>query len=282
MGAFPSGSGNHISETHLDAGTDKPKDARADLLSAVQRINQIIDSFNDGDGICGLNSSSKIDSAKLAGVIGTDQLVDDSVTTGKIASPTGSDTNVVTGTSGSSGKLVKWDGNGDAVDSGYIVENNDSLGTSDAKIPTQGNVKAYVDSAQSVSDIALFTGGSTGLTITNFGTYNYSLSQFTSSHSNFSTSNIRFIYVSCDVSTVDEYDGSGGGSVNVTLSARRSNGTASVSFIACQSYHANNSNQNNSFGFFPVPSDTVTFRVAVTGGDLENSNINVKVIGCMV
>ena len=66
------------------------------------------------------------------------------VTTAKLASPTGTDTNVVTGTAGTSGNLSAWDANGDAVDSGYSVTNDDALGTSDATLPTQGNVKAYV------------------------------------------------------------------------------------------------------------------------------------------
>lgn len=42
--------------------------------------------------------------------------------------------------------MVKWDANGDAVDSGYTVTNSDSLGTSDTTLATQGNVKAYADS----------------------------------------------------------------------------------------------------------------------------------------
>ena len=56
--------------------------------------------------------------AVKAGGIGTTQLADDAVTVAKIASPTGTDTNVVTGTKGTNGNLVKWDANGDAVDSG--------------------------------------------------------------------------------------------------------------------------------------------------------------------
>lgn len=134
MGAFPSGSGNHISETHLDAGTDKPKDARTDLLDAVRRINQIIDSFNDGDGICGLNSSSKIDSAKLLDVIGTGQLVDDSVTFAKMQNIAAHQ--VIGNVSGSTGnpQQVSIDHNLDAVAAGHTT------------LATARAVKDYIDS----------------------------------------------------------------------------------------------------------------------------------------
>lgn len=40
-----------------------------------------------------------------------------SIATTNLASPTGTDTNVVTGTAGTSGNLAQWDANGDAVDS---------------------------------------------------------------------------------------------------------------------------------------------------------------------
>lgn len=86
MTAFPSGSSNHIPTTNLDQSTDKPKNARADLLALAQRMNTIIDSFNASSGICGLNGSAKIDSNKITGkvinssfngaVVKTDNLVD--------------------------------------------------------------------------------------------------------------------------------------------------------------------------------------------------------------
>lgn len=45
-----------------------------------------------------------------------------SVATSHLASPTGADTNVVTGTKGTSGNLTKWDANGDAIDAGLPLE----------------------------------------------------------------------------------------------------------------------------------------------------------------
>lgn len=51
----------------------------------------------------------------------TAEVKDSSLTTSKLASPTGSDTNVVTGTAGTSGNLIAWDANGDAVDAGAAI-----------------------------------------------------------------------------------------------------------------------------------------------------------------
>ena len=47
MTAFPSGASNNVSTAHLDSAQDQPKNARTDLLDAVNKINQIINSFND-------------------------------------------------------------------------------------------------------------------------------------------------------------------------------------------------------------------------------------------
>lgn len=60
---------------------------------------------------------------------------------------TGADTKVVTGTAGTNGNLASWNGDGDAVDSGYSVLDQDDLSSnSDSAVPTQQSVKAYVDS----------------------------------------------------------------------------------------------------------------------------------------
>lgn len=59
---------------------------------------------------------------------------------------TGADTKLVSGTAGTSGNLVSWNGDGDAVDSTFAVVDEDDM-TSDSalKVPTQQSVKAYVD-----------------------------------------------------------------------------------------------------------------------------------------
>ena len=131
MTAFPTGSGNHIPIDNLNQSTDKPKNARDDLFKMAQRVNEIIDSFDANSGICGLNSSGKVDSSKLIGQIDTAQLATDAVDGTKIED--------------------------DAVDSEHINNNavqyshidfgstNTSLGTSNTLVPTQLAVKTYVD-----------------------------------------------------------------------------------------------------------------------------------------
>lgn len=142
-----------------------------DASGNVTEIDLVSAGSVSGDTNAGISISNNIISAKVDGAttefsggniavkgsgitptqlatdaVETAKIKDDAVTTAKIASPTGTDTNVVTGTKGTDGKLVKWDANGDAVDSGYTVTNSDSLGTSDTTLATQGNVKAYADS----------------------------------------------------------------------------------------------------------------------------------------
>lgn len=56
--AFPTGT--VISTTNLDAGTDSPASARADLLQAVEALNDIIASVNDDNGVLVLTGSGKI------------------------------------------------------------------------------------------------------------------------------------------------------------------------------------------------------------------------------
>lgn len=78
--------------------------------------------------------------------ITTAKILDANVTTEKIASPTGTDTSVVTGTAGADGQLAGWNADGDAVDSGYSVIDDDTMATAaDTNIPTSESVKAYVD-----------------------------------------------------------------------------------------------------------------------------------------
>ena len=84
MTGFPTGSSNHIPITNLNQSTDKPKDARDDLFKMAQRVNEIIDSFDANNGICGLTGSGKVDSSKLIGQIDTAQLAPDAVDGTKI------------------------------------------------------------------------------------------------------------------------------------------------------------------------------------------------------
>jgi hypothetical protein len=56
--AFPTGT--TIPTTNLDADTDSPASARADLLQAVEAVNDIIASANSASGVLVLTGSGKI------------------------------------------------------------------------------------------------------------------------------------------------------------------------------------------------------------------------------
>lgn len=175
MGAFPSGS---VNTGNLNAGTDKPKDARTDLLNTVNKLNSILASFNDANGICGLNSSSKIDSAKLSGVIGTGQIVDNAVTYAKMQNVT---QNTVLG-------RKTGQGTGDPQE--IVIDHNLGDGNeSHSRVVSSLAVKNYVD-ANTAGQI--FSKGSSAIT-TGQGGALYANSPRTSTSDNYQNLlNIRF------------------------------------------------------------------------------------------
>lgn len=61
--AFPTAT--VIDTTNLDAGTDSPATARADLYDAVVALNSIIDSENDASGVVTLDASGKLRTAQI-------------------------------------------------------------------------------------------------------------------------------------------------------------------------------------------------------------------------
>ncbi len=61
--AFPTGV--TIPTANLDAATDSPASARADLLSLTENTNLIIGSYDSADGICALDSSGLVVATKL-------------------------------------------------------------------------------------------------------------------------------------------------------------------------------------------------------------------------
>ena len=61
--AFPTGTS--IPTSNLDAGTDSPASARADLLSAVTALNDIIASANGNSGVLVLSGSGKLPSSTI-------------------------------------------------------------------------------------------------------------------------------------------------------------------------------------------------------------------------
>ena len=60
--AFPTGA---VTEDNLNAATDSPASARADLLLAVQKLNDIIASYDSASGIAALDTSGLIVNTKL-------------------------------------------------------------------------------------------------------------------------------------------------------------------------------------------------------------------------
>ena len=74
---------------------------------ATTEINSVVNGLG-GTGLTCAAQSCDVD-------LGTD------IATTESASPTGTDTNVVTGTKGSTGEIASWDANGDVIDSNLIV-----------------------------------------------------------------------------------------------------------------------------------------------------------------
>lgn len=60
--SFPS---TQAGTTHLDAGTDDPSQARADLLLTVQNVNTIIAGAGAANGVALLNSSGQVPSNQM-------------------------------------------------------------------------------------------------------------------------------------------------------------------------------------------------------------------------
>lgn len=66
--AWPTNDGN-ISTTNLDAGTDSPAAARADLKLALDELANVINGRNQASGVAGLDASSKITNTQLPDTI---------------------------------------------------------------------------------------------------------------------------------------------------------------------------------------------------------------------
>lgn len=63
MTAFPSSA--TIATGNLDAATDSPASARADIKAAFDDLQSIVDSYDDADGIAALDSGGKVVNTKL-------------------------------------------------------------------------------------------------------------------------------------------------------------------------------------------------------------------------
>ena len=66
--AWPTNDSN-ISTGNLDAGTDSPAAARADLKLALDELANVINGRNQASGVAGLDASSKITNTQLPDTI---------------------------------------------------------------------------------------------------------------------------------------------------------------------------------------------------------------------
>tara|TARA_B100002019_G_scaffold111531_1_gene95942 strand:- start:2199 stop:2987 length:789 start_codon:yes stop_codon:yes gene_type:complete len=128
MTAFPSGS---INTEHLDSAVDSPSDARADLLTAIQKLNAIIASIDSNFGVASLNSSGKVKSSQMD--LDSNDLADNCITTNSLQS------NCITNDKIKDNEITFTKTTG-------IVDNSTTLGgasASDNKVATQNAIKTY-------------------------------------------------------------------------------------------------------------------------------------------
>ena len=83
--AWPTNSSN-IDTQHLDAGTDSPALARANIKTALDELANVIDGRNQASGVAGLDASSKISATQIPDELNTSSSTDLTLdpTTGKI------------------------------------------------------------------------------------------------------------------------------------------------------------------------------------------------------
>lgn len=62
MTAWPTGS---VSTTKIDAGTDSPADARADIKTMADKVNDMVGARGAADGVAGLDSDAKVPTAQI-------------------------------------------------------------------------------------------------------------------------------------------------------------------------------------------------------------------------
>lgn len=89
----------------------------------------------------------------------------DSIGVDALASPTGIDTSIVTGTAGTASNLLWWDADGDAVDSGFtVLDEDDFASDSDTAVPTQQSTKSYIISRESQAVSGALSGSAVDVT----------------------------------------------------------------------------------------------------------------------
>ena len=70
------GNSGNVSTANVDAGTDSPAAARADIKAAFDELTAVIDGRDTANGVAGLDASSKLSAAQLPNELNTDSGVD--------------------------------------------------------------------------------------------------------------------------------------------------------------------------------------------------------------
>lgn len=70
------GDANNVVTTNLDAGTDSPAAARADIKTAFDELTNVINGRNTANGVAGLNANSKLTQSQLPNTIISDTGLD--------------------------------------------------------------------------------------------------------------------------------------------------------------------------------------------------------------
>lgn len=65
------GNSSNVNTANLDAGTDSPSLARADLYDALLELQNVIDGRDTADGVAGLDSDSLLSSTQMPSEINT-------------------------------------------------------------------------------------------------------------------------------------------------------------------------------------------------------------------
>lgn len=148
MTAFPQSNSEQVDNTHLLTASSQPKDARADLLDCVNKLNQVMQSYNDASGICGLGTDGLIETAKLNNKIDNTALQDNAVKTDNIKDANNTDSGIT------NAKIRAGTINTDRL--AQVTTTIPTSNASDSLIPTQKAVSDFSSSLITADDIKYF------------------------------------------------------------------------------------------------------------------------------
>tara|TARA_B100002019_G_scaffold111531_1_gene95940 strand:- start:344 stop:1327 length:984 start_codon:yes stop_codon:yes gene_type:complete len=136
---------NTASTANLNQVTDKPKNARADLLNTCNGINQLISGYNLSNGLVALDSNGKIDSNKLNGLITQSALNGNVFQASNIKDSNGSSTGV---------ENEHFRNSTLTYDKFAQISSDNTLGgnnSSNTILPSQKAVKTHIDTLPTVT-----------------------------------------------------------------------------------------------------------------------------------